>query len=87
MRPMRWGATSDECVGIEQLAEILGRSRRTMYRLVKVGLPHELEGCRFLFRLSDVQKWLKERSLIIVESAGGRAKRELSRAMSVGESA
>lgn len=47
-------------VGVQQLAELLGISARTSYRLAETGeLPTLKIGSRSLFRPSEIESWLK----------------------------
>lgn len=52
-------------VGTREVAEHLGRSVKTVQRYVVLGLPHQRpfrDRGRLLFRLSEVDRWMKERS-------------------------
>ena len=48
------------CIGIKALAEKLGLSSRTVWRIIERGeLPTLQIGRRRLIRLSEVSRWLK----------------------------
>lgn len=52
----------ERMVGREQLSEILGMSLETIDRLKKnSGLPYYKIGRFTKFRISEVERWLKER--------------------------
>jgi len=50
-------------VGVEEVARHLGCKRQRIYDLVcrrqATGIPHRKEGSRLLFRLSEVDRWIK----------------------------
>jgi len=54
-----------------QLAEILGISANTIIRLRREGLPHfEVSKSLILFKLSEVEQWLRDRKQEPRDAAG-----------------
>ena len=56
----------DDCVTKSQYAKMIGRSRRTVQRYIKMGMP-ELTGTHKSIHIPSVNAWWKEQ----VRSLGG----------------
>jgi excisionase family DNA binding protein len=72
MRPVKAFDMREGKLTIDELAECMGRSVRTVHRFIKLGLPYEREGKRFLFDSEHVRVWLEAECLVasVVSNAG-----------------
>lgn len=64
MRPVAAFLPAERLLTIEELAACLGRSVRTVHRLMEAGMPCEREGKRLLFCSAKCLSWLRECSLV-----------------------
>jgi excisionase family DNA binding protein len=66
MKPVRdWPHEYDpKPLTIEELAKKIGRSVRTIHRLLRLGMPGEIWGKKWVFKQDAVRAWLAEQKLL-----------------------
>ena len=65
MRPVKEFDLKEGKLTIDEVAGCMGRSVRTVHRLIKLGLPYEREGKRFVFDAAYVLAWLEVEGLVM----------------------
>jgi prophage regulatory protein len=59
-------AVFDKCIRIKQVAEMVGFSKPTIYRLIRKGTfpkPFNISTNCVVWRVSAIENWIKEREL------------------------
>lgn len=66
MRPVKDFETPEATWTIEEAAEKLGRSVRTMHRFLRAGMPSRIDGKRLALAPGQVRAWLAQQGLLKV---------------------